>query len=116
MNESPNYDGDQIPVSWYAVDTPATSVFVPFLPEVEEYDHSYRKGVNTKFTRDSAWWAFDFVNNQMRVNYNAMSENDVYPLRKSLQDFLDKDLVEHAYKHNGDRQALGKWQKNVLRT
>jgi len=88
------------PILWFATDMPATGVFVPFLartlkeasqPEVslEEtmqfYGSSYAAGIKTNFSRDSAWWAFDFVANWMGLNFHNMSYEYVYPAIQELQ-------------------------------
>jgi hypothetical protein len=66
-------------IAWFATDTPASSVFVPFFASSTECAEPYSKGRQTKFTRDSAWWAFTFVANWMNINYRDMSEQYVGP-------------------------------------
>lgn len=43
------------------------------------YGEAYSKGLRTQFSRDSAWWAFDFVSNWMTINFHNMSRQYVYP-------------------------------------
>merc|ERR1712096_107201 len=50
---------------------------------------SYSTGHGHEFTRASASWAFNFVNNYMQLNYRAMSLNDVYPRIQRWQDKID---------------------------
>ncbi|CAD7925458.1 unnamed protein product [Amoebophrya sp. A25] len=94
-------------VSWFAIDTPATSVFVPVMAHSTTVDPSYATGTNRKFTRNSAWWAFDFVNNWSKLNYNMMSENDIYPKQDELQTMLDQELAEL---HDTSSSHVNAWQ------
>jgi dipeptidase len=43
------------------------------------YSPYYASGNRFNFTRDSAWWAFDFVSNWMQINFKNMSRVYVYP-------------------------------------
>merc|ERR1719362_626981 len=53
-------------VMWFAADAPITSVFVPFYVAAgDAKDGAYSRGLTNVFSRDSAWWAFNFVNNWM---------------------------------------------------
>lgn len=97
-------------VAWYAMDTPATSVFVPFdVSSGGAVAPSFQRGHNQKFDRSSAWWAFDFVNNWMQLNYKGMSEEDVLPARKAWQDRIDKERAARASNPRG-AEDLGQWQ------
>lgn len=81
------------PLMWYAADTPATSVFVPlYLPAGDAKGSAYSSGTADLFSRDSAWWAFDFVSNWMQLNFQNMSERHVFPLIRHLQDRIDQSL------------------------
>ncbi|KAF4040135.1 Peptidase family C69 [Phytophthora infestans] len=59
-------------VAWYAQDAPHGSVFVPFSCAQESVPESYLLGRQSKFHPQSAWWAFNFVNNWSLLRYNAM--------------------------------------------
>ncbi len=72
-------------VAWYAADTPATSVYVPYMALATMQAKPFITGTNREFTRDSAWWAFDFVQNLMRINYQAMWKDDVAPKQDEMQ-------------------------------
>lgn len=86
-------------VVYYATDTPATSVFVPFLARTLRkaaksenlkestslYSKRFQTGKKTEFDRFSAWWAFDFVANWMNINYRNMSQTFVQPAVKKWQ-------------------------------
>jgi dipeptidase len=98
------------PVLYLAMDMPATSVFVPFLArtlteasqetELEAtmgyYASAYATGVRTEFSRESAWWAFDFVANWMTVNFRNMSVSYVYPAVAEWQPKALEAAAEHT--------------------
>jgi len=82
-------------VSWYAADTPATSVYIPLDKGSGDAVASvYSSGHNRKFDRSSAWWAFGFVNNWMQLNYHGMSTEDVLPRAEAWQDRIDRELAQ----------------------
>jgi len=93
---------------WYAPDTPKTSVYVPL-------DHRAASGVSWTFStgnhhefdRTAAWWAFGFVNNWMQLNYEGMSEQDVYPMMKEWQDKIDAEWGEAR---QADPKLIKDWQ------
>eukprot|EP00929_Paragymnodinium_shiwhaense_P074970 TRINITY_DN3833_c0_g1_i1.p1 TRINITY_DN3833_c0_g1~~TRINITY_DN3833_c0_g1_i1.p1 ORF type:complete len:696 (+),score=161.97 TRINITY_DN3833_c0_g1_i1:65-2152(+) len=79
---------------WFGPDTAATSVYVPLDSRTGALDASYHTGTYTNFTRESAFWAFDFVNNWMQLNYKGMMEQDVGPRQQKWQDVIDKEREE----------------------
>ncbi|KAG1712844.1 hypothetical protein DVH05_000579 [Phytophthora capsici] len=60
-------------VAWYAQGAPHGSVFVPFSCAQESIPKSYLLGRQSKFHPQSAWWAFNFVNNWSLLRFNSMS-------------------------------------------
>ena len=82
---------DQHPKIFYAVDQPMTSVFVPFYAGALKNGTFHQSFGNPRgpsqqaFDRNTAWWAFDFVANWMGLNYQNMSQQEVYPARDQLQ-------------------------------
>jgi len=100
-------------VMWFAVDTPATSVYVPFYPAAGgAHAAAYSTGTLLDFTRKSAFWAFDFVANWASLaNWRHASEHFVLPLRSKLQDDIQKDMkvVEVRAKKEGP-EVLAEWQ------
>lgn len=99
-------------IAWYSTDTPATGVFVPFFALSTQQHAQYRSGVNRKFSRDSAWWAFNAVSNfAAKVNWNMASERDVLPLQNKLQNKLLAEAGEAAaLGERGDVEGLNAWQ------
>lgn len=72
-------------VCWYAPDVSYTSCFVPFLSKVSQLPKTYQIGDPQAFSRDAAWWAFDFVANWMRLNFQRMYQVDIQPLQNALE-------------------------------
>lgn len=94
---------------WWASDTPASSVFVPFYANTSAYAETYRTGDMSKYDERSAWWVFNFVANFMNINYRLMRV-DVEAKIGELQDNIDSEMqaVELA-------AALGGAEKAVVR-
>jgi hypothetical protein len=101
------------PVLWFATDTPATSVYVPFYAAAGDHaSPAYSVGTHLDFRRDSAWWAFGFVANYAsRSNWRHASENFVLPLKEQLQTEIMAEMidVEAKAKQQGP-SVLGQWQ------
>jgi dipeptidase len=66
---------------WFAPDISYTSVFAPFYVKCTEFPWSYQSGDPRQFDRTSAWWAFDFVANWARLNFQRMTRADILPLQ-----------------------------------
>merc|ERR1712203_1098963 len=86
--------GPKRQLAWFASDAPTTSVYVPIFARAGAVSAPYSTGHNQEFTRASASWAFNFVNNYMQLNYHDMSVNEVYPAIKKWQDHFDSKLAE----------------------
>lgn len=81
-------------ICWFAPDISYTSCFAPFPAKVEQLPLSYQIGDPQKFSRDAAWWAFDFVANWARLNFQRMYQVDIQPLQKQLEDAEAERLQE----------------------
>eukprot|EP00928_Gymnodinium_smaydae_P004972 TRINITY_DN11708_c0_g1_i1.p1 TRINITY_DN11708_c0_g1~~TRINITY_DN11708_c0_g1_i1.p1 ORF type:complete len:671 (+),score=97.16 TRINITY_DN11708_c0_g1_i1:53-2065(+) len=97
-------------VGWFAMDTPTTSVYVPLDPRINSVSAIYSSGHNANFTRDCAWWAFNFVSNFMQLNFGAMSVQDVYPAIEAWQDKIDE---QYSSLNHDDLNAVSEWQVKV---
>mmetsp|Transcript_15313 Transcript_15313/g.30105 ORF Transcript_15313/g.30105 Transcript_15313/m.30105 type:complete len:669 (-) Transcript_15313:225-2231(-) len=95
---------------WYAPDSPLTSVYVPIDASTgaDGVAETLRLGQHKKFDRKAAWWAFDFVNNWMQLNYKGMSTEDVYPRRDYWQDRIDTEFAQARME-----SGLGRWQASL---
>lgn len=80
-------------VCWYGPDVSYTTCFVPFLAQAEQLSKTYQIGDPQKFSRDAAWWAFDFVANWARLNFQRICKADIQPLQLSLEEAQTK-LIE----------------------
>jgi dipeptidase len=100
------------PVVWFASDSPATSVFVPFLAKtlkeanllnnpdqvLDLYSEYYQRGSKNEVDFSSAWWNFNLVANWMSLNYKNMSELYVYPAVQKWQMIMDSSSTITAKK------------------
>lgn len=78
---------------WFGPDVSTTTCFLPFFPKAGSLPASVQSGDPQKFERTSAWWAFNFVNNWSRLNFQRMYRADILPLQAELE-ALSMDGVE----------------------
>ncbi|EFC91114.1 peptidase U34 dipeptidase [Dethiosulfovibrio peptidovorans DSM 11002] len=77
-------------IMWLGLDKPADTVFMPFFVGVESLPDSVANCDTSLFSRDSAWWAFNFVSNWAGLRYDAI-HGDIVSRRKALESgFLEK--------------------------
>ncbi len=62
-------------IVWLALGSQDTSCYVPFYAGVTDLPDSYRVGDHWVFSRDSARWAFDYVDYHVQVVYAAAIED-----------------------------------------
>lgn len=103
--------GPRRQIAWFAPDTPLTSVYVPLYRGVDAISRSFSQGHNLNFSRYSAWWAFDFVNNWMQLRYSTMSTEDVYPRIEAWQDDIDRQ--RRAVEEEKEGPHLAAWQASL---
>merc|ERR1740130_801559 len=94
---------------WFAPDTAATSVYMPLDHRSTALSPAMHIGHYRNFSRESAFWTFDYVSNWMQLNYKGMSEEDVNPRRKYWQDTMDTELSA-LYARKAGGEELGQWQ------
>lgn len=63
---------------WFGPDVAHTTCFTPFSTKAP-LPQAYEIGSPEKFDRSAAWWAFDFVSNWARLNYQRMVSVDIAP-------------------------------------
>jgi dipeptidase len=73
-------------VLWYGPDVAYTTCFTPFPSKVLQLPQAYQTGDPQKFSRSAAWWAFDFVANWARLNFQRMCQVDIQPLQRELEE------------------------------
>jgi len=59
-------------ITWFGPDKPAETCFVPFYAGVSDLPASYQICNTSEFSREAAWWAFNFVGNWAGIRYNLM--------------------------------------------
>jgi len=98
----PEFVSDMKGVAWYGHDQGSGSVWVPVLAWQTDLPRSYGWGKQSEFSLDSAWWAFNFVNNWMQLGYNKMV-GDMKAVQGELQAeaFDTYARIEDAIKGNG---------------
>ncbi len=113
VSESRAYVSDDIGgIVWFGMDNPYTNVFVPIYTSVTELPLSYTIGSLKKYTRDSAWWTFNFVANYANLRYSYMIK-DIQKVQKEIEDleFGLQPAIEHAaeYLLRTDKELAGKY-------
>jgi dipeptidase len=71
-------------VLWFGEDAPHSTVYLPIYAGVTRLPQSLAIENRFECTRDSAWWAFDFVENWINLSYSYMIE-DVKAMQKKLE-------------------------------
>lgn len=105
-------------VVWFGPDVSYSTCFTPFPSKMLQLPQAYQIGDPQKFSRDAAWWAFDFVANWSRLNFQRMNRIDIQPLQKELEDMQTALLKEwdERFKTGGDLRELTDWScKNAER-
>ncbi len=59
-------------VLWFGQDSPDTTVYVPIYCGVTEIPKGWSEGVRHEFDPNSAWWAFNFINNWAQLRWDSM--------------------------------------------
>lgn len=95
-------------VLWYGPDVAYTTCFSPFPSKVQQLPHAYQIGDPQKFSRDAAWWAFDFVANWARLNFQRMCRVDIQPLQVQLEESQSRLLRawDDKFKAGGSAEDL----------
>lgn len=94
-------------VYWYGLDNPYTSVFVPLYTSITELPKSYTVGTLRKYSRDSAWWVFNFVANYANLRWSYMIK-DIQKVQKEIesaefgrQKYLEETVMKMAKDNKG---------------
>lgn len=84
-------------VFWYGMDNPYTNFFIPLYTSISDLPAAYRSGSMEAFSRDSAWWTFNFVANFANLRYRDMIR-DIQQAQKEIEDlqFALQPAVESA--------------------
>ncbi len=108
VSQSRSYVPDEIGgVYWYGMDNPYTNFFVPFYTSITELPVSYTSGTLKKFSRESAWWAFNFVANYANLRWSYMIkdirrvQDEIEDLEFELQPYVEQ-TASSLLKNNPD--------------
>jgi dipeptidase len=84
-------------VYWYGLDNTYTCCYVPLYCAMQELPPSYTRGSLGAFSRDSAWWTFNFVANFANLKYSYMIQ-DIQAAQSKLEGdlFALQPVVEKA--------------------
>ncbi len=96
-------------VLWFGEDAPDTTVYVPIYCGVTEIPKPWTQGKRHEFDRDSAWWAFNLVNNYANLRWNAMYP-EIREKKASYEDAFfanQKALEDEAIKLYNEDPAKG---------
>ena len=82
-------------VLWFGQDAPDTTCYVPVYAGVTEVPLSWSTGKRHVFDRESAWWAFNFVNNWASLKWSYMIQ-DINALQEKFEGlfFASQPAVE----------------------
>jgi len=80
-------------IYWYGLDNPYTNFFAPFYTSISSLPKSYTIGRLNKFTRESAWWAFNFVANYANLRWSYMIQ-DIQKVQTEIEDDLFGNQTE----------------------
>lgn len=87
-------------VLWFGEDAPHTTVYMPIYAGVTDVPESLKVMNRYDFSRNSAWWAFDFVENWANIAWSYMIA-DINAKQQELesgffqaQDAIEKSAVE----------------------
>ena len=59
--------------AWIGLDDAYTSCYIPFYAGVNDLPASFQTGNPQKFSRETAWWAFNFLANWAELRFDAIS-------------------------------------------
>ncbi len=82
-------------VLWFGEDAPDTTVYVPIYCGVTELPKPWTQGKRHEFDRDSAWWAFNLVNNWANLRWDAIYK-EIREKKASYEDafFANQQALE----------------------
>jgi dipeptidase len=72
-------------ILWFGPDVSYTTCFIPVYTKVHEIAETFQVGEPQKLNFNMAWWAFNFVNNWSRLNFQLITKADIIPLQQKLE-------------------------------
>ncbi|SHO55411.1 dipeptidase [Vibrio quintilis] len=101
-------------VCWFGPDVAYTTCFAPFPAKMSNLPAAYQSGDPQVYSRDSAWWAFDFVANWSRLNFQRMCHADILPLQARLEQEGEQVLLAWDQCQDEDLTRLAEEHANHL--
>jgi len=95
-------------ISWIGLNYPFTTCFVPFYCGVYGLPHSYEYINPNKFSRDTAWWAYNFVANWAGVKFSYMIK-DIRKLQSKIETRERNQIADV------DQKALALYHSNPVK-
>lgn len=92
-------------IVWFGPDEPMTTCYVPFYVGATSIAKPYYTCDTTKFSQDSAWWAFNFVANWAGLKYSYMLK-DIQAKQAEIEQ------AEFESVKAMDKEALALYQKD----
>jgi dipeptidase len=74
-------------VTWYGVDDTYTTCYVPLYCGIDDVPRPYAVGSLSEYSRESAWWAFNFVANYANLKYSYMIQ-EIQAVQRDLEGHL----------------------------
>jgi len=100
-------------IAWFATDQPLSSVFAPFIATADRAAESYHKGHLETFSRESAFWAFNFVSNWMMLNWESMMSMTVGPVQSEEQGRIFAAVTALEAQWPKEKEAVNKFQQGL---
>ncbi len=80
-------------VLWYGVDDSYVSCYAPLYCGINKVPAAFATGDIKKYSRQSAWWVFNFVSNYINLRYSYMIK-DLQAVQTELEDkFIAEDKI-----------------------
>jgi dipeptidase len=102
-----NYLPDEIGgITWFGVDDTYTSCYFPIYCSVTDISKPFATGDINNYSRESAWWAFNFAANYANSRYSNISA-DIIKEQKCIEDMFisQQDSIENiAMVFKGDER------------
>ena len=71
-------------ICWLGLDRPATNCLLPLYVGVTNLPHKLQTMNILEFSKDSAWWAFNFVANYATIKYASMIQ-DIVKVQEEME-------------------------------
>lgn len=109
-------------VLWFGLDNPENGVFVPLYVGVDEVPESWKVLDRKKFDRNSAWWAFASVDDQVNHLYGhlkPMLDEVLIPLQNEMfdkQESVEEEALELYQKDPAEaRKFLTEYTSSLMK-